>query len=362
MTDSHDESDCLPVSAVPLPPGFVSASTLVAEPVEWMWPGRLPIGALVMIDGDPGLGKSTLVYDIAARVSKGRAMPDGSPGVDASFVIVANAEDDPHRVIAPRLDAAGADRERIVIPAIGDMPYLDEAWLARLEALAVQTGARLLTIDPLTAFLPPGTNTYRDSEVRHVLRPLADLAQRHRLTVLLVRHPTKNTDTKMLYRGGGSIGIIAAARAGFVLAEDPTDRNDATRRVLAATKMNLARMPRTIRLQVCDPEGDEMPVIRWGDEIDLAADELVNIVRRPASRRDEAKTFLLDALAAGPVPSVEVLELADDEGIADKTLRRAARELGVQMSRIGGSDGHHVWSLPTPHEMANHEHTPEVDR
>lgn len=352
MTTPHPDHLLAPN---PLPAGFVSAATLVAEPVEWLWHGRLPLGALVVIDGDPGLGKSTLVYDIAARVSTGRTMPDGTPGVEASAVIVASAEDDPNRVIAPRLDAAGADRERIAIPAIGELPYLDGAWLDQLDALAEQTGARLLTIDPLTAFVPPGTNTYHDAEVRRVLRPLADLAQRHRLTALLVRHPTKNTDAKMLYRGGGSIGIIAAARAGFVLAEDPTYPNDATCRVLAATKMNLAKLPRTIQLRVHTVAGDEMPVIRWGDEIDLPADELVHIVRRPSNRRDEAKAFLINLLAAGPVPSTDVIELADDEGISEKTLRRAATDLGVRTHRVGGSDGHHAWSLPTPDEVTNHD-------
>lgn len=337
--------------------GFVLASSLVSEPVPWLWPAYLPLGAVVMLDGDPGLGKSTIVYDIAARVSTGQPMPDGSGGGVPFHVVIANAEDHPAHVLAPRLDAAGADRTRISLPPIDSAPYLSATWISELEKEIVETGARLLTIDPLMSFVPPGTNTYNDAEIRHVLRPLADVGLQHGCTIILVRHPVKSSDGKALYRGGGSVGIIALARAGFLLARDPDDPDGASR-VFAPTKMNLGPPPPTLRLTVGEDASGLLPVVRWGQPATIHADDLMHIARRPARKRDIATSFLRAELSSGPVPSKTILELADDEDIAEKTLRRAARDLGVVTARVGGSHGHHVWSLPDDPEMGNLEAEP----
>src|SRR5438874_8884336 len=79
---------------------------------EWLWPNWLPLGRVAILDGDPGLGKSTLLFDLAARVSKDGVMPDGTQGASGSVLIV-NAEDDPEDTIKPRLVAAGADLSRV---------------------------------------------------------------------------------------------------------------------------------------------------------------------------------------------------------------------------------------------------------
>src|SRR5271154_3260381 len=82
------------------------------RPAAWLWPNWLPLGKLAILDGDPGLGKSTLLFDLAARVSNNGVMPDGSAGV-SGVVILLNAEDDPAETIQPRLAAAGANPERV---------------------------------------------------------------------------------------------------------------------------------------------------------------------------------------------------------------------------------------------------------
>jgi hypothetical protein len=68
--------------AVPLPEGQ-SAGALTRcmadvkpEAVRWLWPGRIPAGKLTILSGDPGLGKSFLTVDLAARVSRGMPWPD----------------------------------------------------------------------------------------------------------------------------------------------------------------------------------------------------------------------------------------------------------------------------------------------
>jgi AAA domain len=107
------------------------------------------------------------------------------------------------------------------------------------EALA-QSQARLLVLDPVMAFLEAGVVTSSDQGVRRALLPLAQLAEKHACAVLLVRHLNKQGGRRALYRGGGSIGLLAACRSGWLLAEDP---QEARRRVLAQVKNNLAPPP-----------------------------------------------------------------------------------------------------------------------
>jgi RecA-family ATPase len=88
-------------------------SEVKPESVWWLWPGRLPLGKLAVLDGDPGLGKSAVTLDLAARVSAGLDLPDGGRCGPAGVVLL-SAEDGLADTIRPRLDAAGADTERIV--------------------------------------------------------------------------------------------------------------------------------------------------------------------------------------------------------------------------------------------------------
>jgi RecA-family ATPase len=211
---------------------LVDLSTVEPKPVRWIWRGYIAIGAVTLIDGDPGTGKTTVVFDIAARVSSGRAMPDGSYGdvEGPAGVVILSAEDDDAHTIAPRLREAGADLApgrivrlaavRHVSEAKGEqretqrMPSLLDVDAVR-EAI-IQSGAALVTIDPLMAYLPG--DAHRDNEVRQALAPLSALAAERGVAVVVVRHLNKSGGTNAIQRGGGSIGIIVAARTGLLVA------------------------------------------------------------------------------------------------------------------------------------------------
>ena len=132
------------------------------RPVSWLWPGRIPLGKLTVLDGDPGLGKSTLALDLAARVSRHLEMPDGSPGV-AGGVVILSAEDAADDTIVPRLQAAEADLRYIVqVLALRlhdgyERPPVIPADLAAIaQAIGEsdwEVAARLIIIDPFVAFL-----------------------------------------------------------------------------------------------------------------------------------------------------------------------------------------------------------------
>ena len=199
----------------------IRLDTVTPEHVSWLWPGRLPLGKVSLLDGDPGLGKSTVTLDIAARVSQGWAMPDGTGEGEPAGVVIVSAEDGLADTIVPRLVAAGADLSRIValdkVPDDeGGHPFVIPDDMPFLERAIADAGARLVIIDPLMAFLSGSTNSHRDQDVRRALARVHDIAERAGAVLWVVRHLNKTTGGPAVYRGGGSIGIIGAARSGLL--------------------------------------------------------------------------------------------------------------------------------------------------
>jgi len=172
----------------------VLLSEVKIERLRWLWPGRIPLGKVVILDGDPGLGTSLISLDLAARVSTRRGMPlalEGEAGKlegEAHGVVLLSAEDGLADTIAPRLLAAGADcartmalrTVRAVDPATGMLST--RGWLLprdipKLASAIEQMQARLVVIDPLMAYLDPSQNSFRDQHARLALDPLAELAR-----------------------------------------------------------------------------------------------------------------------------------------------------------------------------------------
>jgi hypothetical protein len=333
-------------------PVVTRISEIAARPLEWLWGGRIPMGMVTILDGDPGLGKSLITLDLAARVSTGWPMPDGSGQRSPRGVVILSAEDDPARTIRPRLEAVGADLDRMAMLAIREPdgtlrdPTIGVGDLRALEHAIGEVDAAMVVIDPLMAFLPDSVNANVDHGVRRVLAPLADLAERTGASILAIRHLRKSQADSPLYRGGGSIGIIGAARAGFVVAPDPNDPSGEGR-VLAATKQNLAPLPPSLMYKIeVEPRGGQ-PRIAWGGITDLRAADLLIVPRRvdhdPAQA--EATAFLTNLLATGPVLAQAVREAAAEAGLAWRTIERAKVGLGVRSVRLAGFTGPWSWSL-----------------
>jgi RecA-family ATPase len=329
-------------------------SSVKPEEVSWLWASWLARGKLALVDGDPGLGKSAMTLDLAARVSSGKTFPDGAECEPAGVVLL-SAEDGLADTIRPRLDAAGADTSRIL--ALATVPDEDghDRLLSIPEDLALiekgirRVGARLVVVDPLMAFLSGDTNSHRDQDVRRALAPLSGLAEKTGAAVLVVRHLNKAAANNPLYRGGGSIGIIGAARMAFVVGKDPQDEN---RRVLASTKNNLALPPQSLMFGLEEAESGSVRV-NWLGQSEVSAKDILATPQdqEHADARSEAVEFLNDVLACGPLPAKQVVEEADDAGIAEKTLRRAKKILDVMVYRENATGEHRgsgrwMWKLP----------------
>jgi hypothetical protein len=333
-------------------------SSVVPLPLDWLWPGYVPAGMTTLLDGDPGLGKSLLTLDLAARVTCGAPMPGEPAGTVHAprGVVLLSAEDDPARTIRPRLDAAGADPHLVAIVGIREAdgttrePAISAADLAAVEAAIREVDAALLLVDPLMAYLPDTVNANRDQDVRRSLALLADLGQRTGVAVLAIRHLRKTGAENPLYRGGGSIGIIGAARGGLLVARDPDDPSG-ERRVLAVNKSNLGPMTGSLAFGVVVAPGATQPTVAWqGDSAHRVSDLLEPAADRGArGARDEAMEFLRDVLADGPVAADTVKTAAMAAGITRHTLERAKADLHVRSVRPNGFTGPWSWALPTPY-------------
>lgn len=326
----------------------IRLSTVRPERVSFLWEGRLPLGKLSVLDGDPGLGKSTLTDDLAARVSRGGVMPDGTGGGDAGGVVLISGEDGLADTIVPRLIAAGADLERILALTTcpdedGGHPFVLPDDLSWLERAIAEVDAKLVVIDPLMAFLSDQTNSHRDQHIRRVLARVHTLAESTGAAVLVVRHLNKNMTGPAIYRGGGSIGIIGAARSGLLVARDPDDDD---RRVLASVKSNLCMPPASLTFHLESADQGAARVV-WDGVSAHKADMLLALptTDQDRSERDEAKDFLKQLLVDGAVPATDAQTLARAAGISEATLRRARQDLGIKLSR-DGFQGRSLWSLP----------------
>ncbi|HKI31853.1 MAG TPA: AAA family ATPase [Gemmataceae bacterium] len=333
-------------------------SELAARRVEWLWPSRLALGKLAILEGDPGLGKSLVTLDLCARLSTGRPWPDGTPSPGPWPSLVFEGEDNNRDTLGPRLQAFGADLARVFYPD-GDDPLTTQplglpSGAAALDAAIVRTGARLVVLDPLAEFLDRRVCTNNEASVRRALKPLARIAEARGCVFLLVRHLNKVEGRRALYRGGGSIALVAACRSAWLVAADPdaaadpSDPSPPARRVLASVKNNLAPPQPSLAFELGREEGAAM-ALTWVGPVAVTADALLARPRRvPATPpRDVARAFLKEVLAGGPLTSQDVWQRVREEGLSVSTVRRAKKELGV-FSRWLKVDGGVVsyWLLP----------------
>jgi hypothetical protein len=324
------------------------ASAILPRAIDWLWPGQLAFGKLAMLDGDSVEGKSLIALDLCARLSTGRPMPDGSPGPGVVPSLIVQAEDGAEDTVIPRLKALGADMERIFIwraPLAAHAAICFPRHLPLLNDVLTHTGARFAVLDPIMAFLDNTVGANDDQSVRRALAPLAQLADHHRCAVEMVRHLNKRGGTRALYRGGGSIGLIASCRTAWLVGRDPHARG---RRILAQVKNNLAPIQPSLAYEV-RAEPDAPPTIAWLGPSPWSADQILAAAAAgpPSPERERACAFLSIVLKDGPRPTREVWLAANKERLSTRTLNRAKRDLNVLSKRVWRNRvAHNYWHLP----------------
>lgn len=321
--------------------------------VKWLWPGRIPLGKLTLLAGDPGLGKSYMALDIAARVSTGSPWPDEGEVCQGNVLII-SAEDDLADTIRPRLDLLCADSKKIfaIEPLVTildekdtEAPFSLTEHITQLEETIVDYEATLLILDPILAFTGSRTDTHKSADVRAALAPLAKLAMNTECSILAVMHLNKkSTESNSIYRITGSLDFAAAARSVLMVRKYPDDHEG---RVLTSAKSNLSASPSALRYRVTEEGFD------WIGEVDIDADSVLNTATNDgevAGALAEAEDYLRDILADGPMAAQEIMEIANQEGITIRTLKRAKKKLQIKAERLGKEGerggGHWCWALP----------------
>lgn len=339
-----EQRDDLPPTIEPV---IVTMANVQPEAVTWIWPGRLASGKLALLVGDPGLGKSWITLDIAARLSAGRAWPDGGTP-EPSNVLLLSAEDGIADTIRPRLDALGADVTRVHHLAVLRCRDTERA-IQLIDASAIemaihQTHARLVVIDPLSAYLG-STDSHRDAEVRALMAPLAAVSERSGAAVLGVMHLSKGGQRPAIYRAVGSIAFAAAARVVLAVAADP---DQGERRIVAPIKSNLSKPPDALAYTLSDGR------LTWATDAvgKVDVDLLLSGPTMPRDREEQTDAErviaeLLEHDGDWPLDAKAALQAGAAHGIHERTMQRTARSLGIRISRVGfGRGGRWIWHRP----------------
>jgi len=341
---------------------MVCLADIAPEPVDYLWQPYIPLGKLTLMEGDPGGGKTWLALAIAAAATMGCRFPagDGKPGQgrEAASVIYISAEDGLADTLRPRLDAVEADVSKVfaITGAVDDegksVPW-DMEKIAELEVAVVQTGAKLVIIDPVQGFLDAEVDMHRANEVRPRLAALATLAERRRCAVVLVRHLTKAGASKAIYRGMGSIDFTAAARSVLLVGPDSQDVNN---RAMVHIKSSLAPAGPAQRYELTN-DG-----FRWAGVSNLTAADVLGMesTRGDRSALEDAVEWLRDFLADGPKEFPVIDKAARRHDIKSRTLKRAKDELRTReqldtYKKSGVFNGPWIWELKRKEDHCHEE-------
>ena len=330
------------------------ASNIEPEAIVWLVDKAIPFGAVVLIGGEPGTGKSQTALKLAAAVTDSTVtLPDNSTCTTCGSVIVLANEDDAANTIRPRLEAAGADLNKVHIvqgvvreehQAI-NLIQLDTD-IHAIEQLVDDLGdVKMIIIDPPTAYLGDRADSYKDSDVRRLLTPLATLAQRTGILVLLVVHLNKRTEGSAQQRVGGSVAWTAVPRAAFLTFHDHLTGE----RSLLPAKNNLGSdcMGFSYKIEEAElvyPKTTILaPYIKWCGDVSMSADRLFGGGAAKRSSVDIAADFLMDALELGKQESGKIESDAAGKSISKSSLARARKQLGVKSVKDGSK-----WYMQLP--------------
>lgn len=334
------------------------ASSVQERAIEWLWDRYIPLGAVSLVAGRQGEGKSTVVSDLVARISNGLPMPDGSKARHGGVVWM-TAEESASVDIIPRLKTHGADLSRIAILegkataegtkgiSLADADVIEDAILKTPDC-------RLLIVDPLGGFIGGQVDINADNQVRDSLKPLGRLAEKYKVAVVIICHLNKDESRKVAVNMiNGSTGISGYARAAYMVLRDPRDR---AKRYFSECKRNNGKHTATLPFEIVsgesrlDSEGNEISTakVQWAAEsIDKVADELLSEWQGTIgkSKSEAAQALISDLLSTGAKESEVIFAEGQRLGISKDTIYRAKEALGVK-AKPGTKGGRWLWELP----------------
>jgi RecA-family ATPase len=327
-------------------PNLRCLAEFTPEPISWLWPGRIALGKLTLIVGDPGLGKSWIAQDITARITAGSPWPDRQPNARGT-VILLDAENGKPDIIRPRIELMGGEVKRVhILESVGVGDRERGITLSDLDSLRVsieRVRARLVVIDPVSSYLG-STDSHRDGEVRALLGPLQKLAESMKVAIVGIMHRAKGAPRESVLSACGSIAFTAAARVVLLVARDPDADG---RRMFGPLKTNLSTAPPGLayRLTVNDGVRWERTALSRFDPSALLACEAAEDRTEQADAEEILRRLLKKSAV---IDAREATKIGGECFITPITMRRASRKLGLKSRRVGGAGalGKWVWVGP----------------
>ena len=299
------------------------------EEIKWLWYPYIAFGKVTIIQGDPGDGKTMLVSDIISKLTKGEPLYEQEEPNPPTVCIYQTAEDGYADTIVPRLDRFGADRSmvRVIREDKRQLSFTDP----RIEEGIVSSGAHVLILDPMQAYIGADIDMHRANEVRPVMHHLSDVAQRTGCAIILIGHMNKTKGANAIYRGLGSIDIPGAARS-VCIVRHPIKSNEET--YFAHSKCNIGPLGKTLVFEKSPDSWDYIGTC------ELTADQLLNMsdsdeesTSGGGSRSKKAQvmqTLIELSLQRDEIPSRELMEMFKAMDISVKTVKLARKDLGLQ--------------------------------
>ena len=301
---------------------LINMADVQSKEVEWLWYPYIPYGKITIVQGDPGEGKTTFILQLAAHLSKGERLPFEETEREAIQIIYQTAEDGLEDTIKPRLEKAGADCSKILVidETESELSMSDE----RLEQAIQETGAKLIILDPIQAYLGAEIDMHRANEIRPVLKRLGMMAEKYCCAIVVIGHMNKSSGSKSTYRGLGSIDFQATARSVLVVGRI---KDKKTVRVIAHDKSSLAPEGESLAFELNEKEG-----VIWLGHYDISVEELLSGVNKE-SKLKRAEILLEDMLSDGEKPQGEILDRAKSLDISKRVLDQAKKNLGVKSEK-----------------------------
>jgi hypothetical protein len=328
---------------------IVRASSVTPRRVDFLWPGRIPLGKMTTFAGVGGIGKTFVLCDIAARVTGGLAWPDGDgESPEPGQVLFLSGEDDPDDTLVPRLIECGADLDRVCFLRADVQDRFTLADLDTLDRALRETGAgvRFVVMDPPTSFLA-GVDDHKNAELRSLLSPLKTWTAKHRLSLVFNTHVNKGTAGKVeaMMRVMGSVAWVNAVRAAHMFARDPEDID---RVFFVPMKMNNAAMKKGLAYRIA-PLADSRAKVEWLGDVDLSADEAVSQAGKQP-RKVLARDWLVDLFRQKlEWPAEEFWASARQHGVTKNAIDEARVRLAMpKPRRTVGPSGNVAWTWWVP--------------
>lgn len=279
----------------------VSLADINPSDVKYLWYPYIPLGTLIVVEGNPGSGKTFFTIYVCSKATTGEDFPNDSDNhlnvkIEPSNIIFQNGEDN-ISILKERFTNQGGDLTKILRIDESDMPF-DLGQTAKIEDMIKEYHPKLIVIDPLQNYLPNGISMNQAKEMREVLGPIRALAEKYECTIIIIMHLNKSKKTK-LYRGLGSVDSAAIARSILFVEDNKIEQ----------VKNSFSEKGKTITFEISD-SGFE-------------------ITGNNLSPKEKAVDFLKSFLQDGYKKSKDIEQMAKESNISESTLKRAKKELKI---------------------------------